>query len=77
MLELLTSGSIKTKEDFLGFMERYIPTVADSAVRDYLESIAGWTADMEGYYKNTGKEMPENINWELMAVMLYVGSIYE
>lgn len=46
-------------------------------IKYYLESVASWTEDMEGYYSNTGKEIPENINWDFIATLFYVGSIYE
>ncbi|MBR1530074.1 MAG: hypothetical protein IJ642_12375 [Oscillospiraceae bacterium] len=70
-------GKIKTREKFIEFMKLYIPTVEDSAVKAYLESIAAWTEDMDGYYHNTKKEIPQNINWDFIASLLYIGSIYE
>ena len=70
-------GKIKSKEDFIEFMRLYIPTINYSSVRDYLDSLVAWVEDMDGYYNNIGKEMPMNINWDFVARLLYVGSIYE
>lgn len=70
-------GKIKCKEDFIRFMELYIPTIKDSSIEDYLEAVTSWAEDMDGYYKNTGKEIPQNINWDFIATLFYVGSIYE
>ncbi len=70
-------GKIESREDFLVFMQHFIKAEQDASVRDYLEALAGWTKDMDGYYKNAGKEMPANINWDLIATLLYAGSIYE
>ena len=70
-------GKIKSKEDFIKFIEIYTSAISDLSVKDYLESVASWTEDMEGYYSNTGKEIPENINWDFIATLFYVGSIYE
>ena len=70
-------GSIRSKEDFLEFMKLYIPTVHDNAVNCYLEALTAWTKDMDGYYKNAGKQMPANVNWDFIATLLYAGSIYE
>lgn len=70
-------GKIKNRSDFLKFMQLYIPTIKDLSIRDYLESIASWAEDMDGYYKNTNQEMPQNINWNFIATLFYVGSIYE
>lgn len=70
-------GKIKNKSDFLKFMQLYIPTIEDLSIRDYLESVASWVEDMDGYYKNTNQEMPQNINWDFISTLFYVGSIYE
>lgn len=68
---------INSKKDFLKFMELYLPTVADAAVKEYLESVTAWVEDMDGYYKNMDKEEPQNINWNFIATLIYVGGIYE
>lgn len=60
-------GKIKSKEEFIRFMELYIPTIKNSLVEDYLESITAWAEDMDGYYKNSGKEIPQNINWDFIT----------
>ena len=70
-------GKINSKEDFIKFMEIYVSTINDSSVKGYLESVLSWTEDMEGYYHNTKKEIPQNINWDFIATLFYVGSIYD
>ena len=70
-------GSIKDREDFLQFMEHWIPTLEDVSVQSYLESVTAWANDMDGYYANTGQESPEHIDWNFIAALLYAGSIYE
>lgn len=70
-------GNIRSREDLLTFMELYIPTIEDASVRGYLESVAGWIQDMDGYYANMGKEPPADIDWDLIATMLFAGDIYE
>ncbi|MBR6580542.1 MAG: hypothetical protein IKK66_04520 [Ruminococcus sp.] len=70
-------GNIKCKEDFTKFMQLFISTVEDSSINYYLEAVAAWAEDMDGYYKNSGEQMPENINWDFIATLLYAGSIYE
>ena len=70
-------GKIKNKEDFIEFMRLYIPTTNNPSVRDFLDSLAAWVEDMDGYYNNIGKEIPMNINWDFVATLLYAGSIYE
>lgn len=70
-------GKIKNKDDFLKFMDTYISTIKELSIKDYLEAIRAWVEDMDGYYKNTGKEIPQNINWDFIAALFYVGGIYE
>ncbi len=70
-------GSIKNREDFLRFMELFMADIEDEGVRCYLEALSAWAHDMDGYYGNTGKEMPKDINWDFIATLLYTGSIYE
>jgi hypothetical protein len=43
----------------------------------YLEAIANWTNDMEGYYKNQSLPVPENLNWQLMSRMLSAARFYD
>ena len=76
--------NVKTKEDFLRFLEmlandRKINALEweNKSVEDYLLSIQSWTEDMEGYYENNNLEVPQNINWNLIATIFYVGKIYE
>lgn len=70
-------GKIKNRDDFIEFMRLYILKIHDSAVRDYLDSLVAWSEDMDGYYNNIGIEVPTDINWDFVATLLYVGSIYE
>lgn len=70
-------GNIRSKEKFLEFMRLFAPTAPDASVREYLETLTAWAEDMDGYYKNSGKEKPADINWDFIATLLYAGSIYE
>jgi hypothetical protein len=46
-------------------------------LESYLEAIADWTEDMEGYYQNTNQPIPNNINWKVFADILIAASMYE
>ncbi|MDO5061714.1 MAG: hypothetical protein Q4D77_00940 [Peptostreptococcaceae bacterium] len=70
-------GTIKNRNEFINFMEHYISAIEDSSLKDYLGSVVSRVEDMDGSSSNTGKEMPPNINWDLIATLFYVGSIYE
>lgn len=76
--------NVKTKEDFLRFLEMLVNDKKSNAeewenksVEEYLLSIQSWTEDMEGYYENNNLEVPQNIDWNFISTIFYVGKIYE
>ena len=58
-------------------MELFGKNIENISIQEYLESVSSWVEDMEGYYKNTNQEIPNNINWDFIATLFYVGNIYE
>ena len=76
--------NIKTKKDFIDFINILFNDInenpeewEDKSVNSYLESMQSWVENMEGYYNNTKQEIPQDINWNFIATLLYVGKIYE
>jgi len=44
----------------------------------FLEALAAWIEDMDGYYKNNNLPYDENnISWRNIADMLYAATMYE
>ena len=43
----------------------------------YLESMAAWVEDMPKAFAYRGEEMPEDVNWKLIAKILNAASAYE
>jgi len=77
-------NQINSKEDFVNFVELLVANLntnpgewANKTLSEYLESVAGWTADMDGYYNNNGLPIPKNIPWKVFANILMAGKIYE
>lgn len=70
-------GTVKSRHEFISFMQLYISTVEDSSVKDYLNSVVSRVEDIGGFYNNTCKETLQNINCHLVTTLFYVGSIYE
>lgn len=78
------ANSIKTKEDFIHFVKLLAQKFNEEpekwenkTVDSYLEALANWTEDMDGYYQNIQMPIPENINWKVFADMLIAASMYE
>lgn len=77
-------NEIHSKEDFVGFVELLLSNLNGSpnewvnkTLSEYLEGIASWTEDMEGYYHNKNLPVPENVNWKVFANILVAAKIYE
>ncbi|HEX6167164.1 MAG TPA: hypothetical protein VFZ30_10275 [Acidimicrobiales bacterium] len=49
----------------------------NSTLDRYLEALAAWIADMDGYFRNQGISEPERPDWHLVGQMLFAASIYE
>lgn len=82
LYELLSK--ISTKDEFIAFIEQLKNDKLEkpeewenSDIESYLTGISSWVDDMDGYYKNLGKNIPSNINWNFIATLFYVGKIYE
>jgi len=73
-----TIDKIKNKNDFLAFIKEFVISDDNQArLNEYLESMMSWVEDMEGFYQNTGKKIPDSIDWSFIATLFYVGKIYE
>ncbi len=77
-------NEISSKEDFIRFVELLVSNLnsnpsewTNKTLSEYLEGIASWTEDMEGYYQNNNIPIPENINWKVFANILIAAKMYE
>jgi hypothetical protein len=43
----------------------------------YLEALAAWLTDLEGWYAHRQEPMPDQPDWSLVAQMLAAASVYE
>ncbi|MEA4918879.1 hypothetical protein [Proteiniphilum sp.] len=77
-------NEINSKEDFVNFVEILVADLnsnpnewVNKNLSEYLEGIASWTEDMEGYYQNNNIPVPENVNWKVFANILMAAKMYE
>ncbi len=75
---------IKTKKDFVSFVYKLSQDYNNNSemwqnkdLGSFLEALAAWTDDMEGYYLNQGQQIPENPDWQIIANMLMAAKMYE
>jgi hypothetical protein len=84
MNELNKNDTITTRDEFILFVNglasdfRKNPNEWDNDnLANYLEAIAGWVADMDGYYLNQDKKIPTQNDWSLFKDILSAAKFYE
>lgn len=76
--------SIETRQELAAFVQalredllEHEETWENPTLERFLGALAGWIADMEGYFRNQGIAEPEQPDWQLVGRMLFAASIYE
>jgi hypothetical protein len=77
-------SQIKTKDDFIRFLDAFIKDFKQNPnewenndLEKFLFAMKAWTEDMEGFYINQNKKVPEKVEWEVFANILYASKMYE
>ena len=70
-------SQIRTREDLALFLASLARSTKDAPERwenntlgSFLDALAAWTEDMDGYFTNRGEEVPEQPSWALIGQML-------
>ena len=79
----LRAGAIETRDDFVRFAQLLTQNYKkrrgeweNDKLDRYLEAVAAFSSDFEGYVKNTGSNDAEN-PWRLVASVLLAAKVYE
>ncbi|MDS0858033.1 hypothetical protein NUV25_09960 [Burkholderia pseudomultivorans] len=79
-------AEIKTREDFVDFMAAFVKSIRsgepieNNTVDSYLEAMASWVEDMDGYYENMGianEVKLDTMNWRVLADIVVAATMYE
>lgn len=79
-------AQIKTREDFIEFMNSLVGSIRsgepieNNTVESYLDAMASWIEDMDGYYENMGiinEVNLDTVNWRVFADILIAATMYE
>ena len=49
----------------------------NATLKNYLEAMARWIGDMDGFYKNNQIELPKHIPWRIFTDILMAAKVYE
>jgi hypothetical protein len=78
------ADKVQTREDFIAFVRALLADHRQNAdawenrfLETYLEALAGWTEDMEGYHRNRNEATPAQPSWRNLAEMLLAARTYE
>lgn len=86
---MISTNSIKTKDDFVQFLYQLSSSFEDGAqdwtnktLQEFLEALASWSEDMDGYYDNMGLSTQvdlsgETVVWRVFADLLMAARVYE
>jgi len=76
--------NIVTKADFIAFVNLLSEDAKENLgqwdnfnISLYLLGVAGWTGDMEGYFRNNNQPIPEQPTWNLFGHILFAAKFYE
>ncbi len=76
--------NIETREDlvkFIGVLANESSSSSKNWENDdlpsFLEAMAAWIEDMDGYYQNKGEPMPSQPSWKTIGEILKAATRYE
>jgi len=75
---------IQSKDDLVSFililikfLKEYPEDWENITLESYLDALAAWINDMDGYFHNIGEPVPQQPDWELIGRSLMNASNYE
>jgi len=84
-MELMEQAKkIQTRDDFVVFLHNLLRDLREcperwenASLEAYLEAMAAWVQDMDGYYRNRGEKVPKHLTWQHLGEILLAAGIYE
>ena len=78
------ANAVRTREDFVEFIMVLKKGLIENpgeweniSLENYLEAMAAWAGDIEGYYQYRNEPMPDSISWDIFAKILAAAKVYE
>lgn len=76
--------AVRSRDDLVAFIQAlsnelksHPETWENPDLSSFLNAMAAWVQDMDGYYLNQKKEFSEDQSWKTFAEILYSARIYE
>lgn len=84
MDEIRKFESIKSRDEFVAFVNELSKSFRmnpesweNNDIGSYLDALAAWVSDMDGYYLNHKLPVPKRPDWKNVADMLLAARSYE
>jgi hypothetical protein len=78
------ASRVRTRDDLAAFIAELKADLdanpeewANADLGSFLEAMAAWMLDMEGYYENTGQVLRDLPAWKILADALMAARVYE
>ncbi|MEV5613581.1 hypothetical protein [Streptomyces sp. NPDC052225] len=76
--------SVDSREDLAAFVRSLLRSYAEEGstwenadLPSFLEALSAWIDDADGWYGNTGRELPADGDWRFFARALRAATVYE
>jgi hypothetical protein len=76
--------AIRSRDEFVSFVRFLRSSLGAKGngsenrnLESYLEAIAAWVEDMDGYYQNRGQPVPQQPDWKVLGEILLAATLYE
>lgn len=76
--------TVRCRDDFVRFIQDLARSIEEKPedwtnadLVSFLNALAAWVADMDGYYRNLGQPVPDQPNWQTLGQMLLAARVYE
>ena len=75
--------NISNREDLARFVEEMSKALKNGErwenrdLKSFLEAMAAWIEDMDGYFENQGEPCPTSPSWKTFAQILAASTVYE
>lgn len=83
-MNLAPDDEIRSREEFVAFVrglrQEYLRRGHEwenGSLDSFLEALAAWINDSDGWYRNVGKDLPHGGDWTFFARSLQAATVYE
>lgn len=77
-------NAIQSRSDFVDFVQHLVQDLSTNQdqwenpdLASFLDAVAAWVSDADGYYQRHGLKVPEQPSWQMLGQILLAAKMYE